>query len=100
MRQWAAARNAGDTTAELEAEEAMASSRHWGILTGAEPTNGYAPLVWGIADAMKKGYWEWDGHRRKLLPHVEGLGCARLGVPLPAKKIKRRREHGVPDPPD
>ncbi|HEX3734539.1 MAG TPA: hypothetical protein VHU86_05220, partial [Solirubrobacterales bacterium] len=99
LRQWGAAINSGDTAAAQEAVEAMATSRHWKILTEVESTNGYSPLVWEIADAMKKGYWVWDGHRRKLLPHAEGLGCARFGLPLMAKKIKRQRERGVPPPP-
>jgi hypothetical protein len=99
LRQWGAAVNSGDTAAAREAVEAMATSRHWKILTEVESTNGYSPLVWEIADAMKKGYWEWAGHKRKLLPHAEGLGCARFGLPLMAKKIERQRERGVPPPP-
>jgi hypothetical protein len=100
LRQWDAARNDGDTAAEKEAEEAMATSRHWPILTGAEPSNGYAPLVWQLAASMKQGYWLWEGHRQKLLGHGESLGCARLGLPLLAKKIQRQKEHGVPPPPE
>jgi hypothetical protein len=99
LRQWGAAVNSGDTAAAQEAVEAMATSRHWKILTDVESTNGYSPLVWELADAMKVGYWEWDHHKRKLLPHAEGLGCARFGLPLMASKIKRQREHGVPPPP-
>lgn len=100
LRQWDAARNDGDTAAALEAEEAMATSRHWQILTAAEPTNGYAPLVWQLAASMKQGYWVWEGHKQKLLPHGESLGCARLGLPLMAKKIRRQKEHGPPPPPE
>jgi hypothetical protein len=99
LRQWGAAINSGDTAAAREAVAAMGTSRHWKVLTEVEPTNGYSPLVWEIAAAMKKGYWEWHGHKRRLLPHAEGLGCARFGLPLMAEKIKRQREHGVPPPP-
>lgn len=100
LRQWGAAINSGDTAAAGEAVEAMATSRHWKILTDVESTNGYSPLVWELADSMKKGYWEFDGHKRRLLPHAEALGCARMGLPLMASKIRRRREHGAPPPPD
>ena len=99
LRQWGGAVNSGDTAAAEEAVEAMATSRHWKILTDVESTNGYSPLIWELADAMKVGYWEWDHHKRKLLPHAEGLGCARIGLPLMPSKIKRQREHGAPPPP-
>ena len=100
MRQWDAARNDGDTAAELEAEEAMATSRHWPVLTEAEPSNGYAPLVWQLAASMKQGYWLWEGHKQQLLYHAESLGCARFGLPLKAKNIQRQKEHGVLPPPE
>jgi hypothetical protein len=100
LRQWDRARNDGDTAAELEAEEAMATSRHWPVLTEAEPTNGYAPLVWQLAASMKQGYWVWEGHKQQLLYHGESLGCARFGLPLKAKNIQRQKEHGVLPPPE
>jgi hypothetical protein len=100
LRQWAAALNSGDTAAAEEAVEAMATSRHWKILTDVEATNGYSPLVWEVAEDMKKGYAEWHGHKRELLPKAEGLDCARIGLPLMARKQKRQREEGVPPPPD
>ncbi|HVV91246.1 MAG TPA: hypothetical protein VHB53_12180 [Solirubrobacterales bacterium] len=100
LRQWGEARRTGDEAAALEAERAMATSRHWKVLTDVEATNGYSPLVWQIAAAMKKGYWEWHGHHRDLLAHAEGLGCARLGLPLVPEKMKRQRERGAPPPPD
>jgi hypothetical protein len=100
LRQWAAALNSGDTAAAEEAVEAMATSRHWKILTDVESTNGYSPLVWEVAKDMKKGYAEWHGHKRKLLPKAEALDCARIGLPLMARKQKRQREEGVPPPPD
>jgi hypothetical protein len=100
LRQWAAALNSGDTAAADEAVEAMATSRHWKILTDVESTNGYSPLVWEVAEDMKVGYAEWHGHKRKLLPKAEALDCARIGLPLMARKQKRQREEGVPPPPD
>lgn len=100
LRQWGEARRTGDAAAAAEAERAMATSRHWKVLTDVESTNGYSPLVWEIAAAMKRGYWIYDGHHRDLLAHAEGLGCARLGLPLLPEKMKRQRERGVPPPPD
>jgi hypothetical protein len=100
LRQWGEARRTGDEAAEVEAEKAMATSRHWKILTDVESTNGYSPLVWEIAAAMKKGYWDFHGHHRDLLAHAESLDCARLGLPLVPEKMKRQRERGVPPPPD
>jgi hypothetical protein len=98
LRQWGAAVNSGDTSAAEEAIEAMSTSRHWKVLTDVESTNGYSPLVWEIAEDMKRGYAEFDGHKRKLLPHAESLGCARMGLPLMASKIKRQRKRGAPPP--
>jgi hypothetical protein len=99
LRQWGAAVNGGDAAAAEEAVEAMATSRHWKILTDVESTNGYSPLVWEIAGDMKRGYAEWNGHRRKLLPKAEALDCARMGLPLMASKQRRQREAGIPPPP-
>jgi hypothetical protein len=99
LRQWGAAQRSGDAAAAEEATEAMATSRHWKILTDVESTNGYSPLVWEIAEDMKRGYAEYDGHKRKLLPKAEALDCARMGVPLMARKIMRQRERGAPPPP-
>jgi hypothetical protein len=99
LRQWGAAQRSGDPAAAEEATEAMATSHHWKILTDVESTNGYSPLVWEIAEDMKRGYAEYDGHKRKLLPKAEALDCARMGLPLMASKIKRQRENGVPPPP-
>jgi hypothetical protein len=100
LRQWGAAQRSGDDAAAEEAVEAMATSRHWKILTDVESTNGYSPLVWEIAEDMKKGYAEYAGHKRKLLPKAEALDCARFGLPLLPKKMKLQRERGVPPPPD
>jgi hypothetical protein len=99
LRQWGEARRTGDAAAALEAERAMSTARHWKILTDVESTNGYSPLLWEVAAAMRRGYWVYDGHHQNLLAHAEGLGCARIGLPLLPEKQKRQREHGVPPPP-
>jgi hypothetical protein len=49
---------------------------------------------------MPQGYWDFRGHHRDLLAHAEGMGCARLGLPLLPEKMQRQRERGVPPPPD
>jgi hypothetical protein len=83
LRQWADARRTGDEASEREAEAAMATSRHWKILTDVESTNGYSPLVREVAAAMPRGYWAYHGRHRNLLAYAdEGLGCTNLGVPL------------------
>jgi hypothetical protein len=98
FRQWGEARRTGDRAAQLEAENAMASSRHWPILREMAKEGGH-PLAWDLAAAMPSGHWVWHGHQRSLLAHAEGLGCARLGLPLLPRKQQRQREHGVPPPP-
>jgi hypothetical protein len=86
LRQWGAARRTGDSAAELEADKAMATSRHWPILREMTKEGAYSEVVWEIAEWMPKGYFEWDGHRRSLLAQAEGLGCADRGLPLLPKK--------------
>jgi hypothetical protein len=98
FRQWGEARRSGDHAAELEAEKAMATSRHWPILLEMASEGG-RPFDWELAEAMPGGYWDWHGHRRSLLAHAEGLACARLGLPLLPRKMKLQRERGVPLPP-
>jgi len=98
FRQWGEARRSGDREAELEAEKAIAASRHWPILLEMAREGG-RPFVWDLAEAMPHGYWDWHGHRRSLLAHAEGLGCARLGLPLLPRKMKLQRQRGVPLPP-
>ncbi|MDX6610617.1 MAG: hypothetical protein QOF85_2542 [Solirubrobacterales bacterium] len=98
FRQWGEARRSGDHAAELEAEKAMATSRHWPILLEMASEGG-RPFVWELAEAMPGGYWDWHAHRRSLLAHAEGLACARLGLPLLPRKMKLQRERGVPLPP-
>ena len=41
---------------------------------------------------MPSGYWRWQGHRHPLLPRAEGLGCARLGIPVLPWKQQRQSE--------
>jgi len=100
FRQWGEALRTGDTAARVEAEKAMATSRHWPILnprTGEPP--GIGSQIWQLADEMPQGYWDFRGHHRDLLAHAESLGCARLGLPLLPEKMQRQRQHGVPPPP-
>jgi hypothetical protein len=92
LRQWGAARRSGDTGAELEADKAMATSRHWPILREMTREGAYSEVVWEIAKWMPKGYFEWNGHKRDLLAHAEGLGCANFGLPLLPEKMKINHE--------
>jgi hypothetical protein len=50
----------------------------------------YPEVVWEVARDMRRGYWEWAGRRHPLMPHAEGLGCARWGLPLLARKQQRQ----------
>jgi hypothetical protein len=97
--QWAEARRAGDHGAKLEAEKAMATSKHWRILREMAKEGAYPNTIWQLAAEMPSGVWEWHGHQRPLLPRAEGLGCARLGLPLLPRKQELQRERGVPLPP-
>jgi hypothetical protein len=97
--QWAQARRTGDGAAAAEAERAMATSKHWAILREMAKEGAYPEMIWELAAEMPSGYWEWAGHRHPLLPRAEGLGCARLGLPLLPSKQKLQGERGVPPPP-
>jgi hypothetical protein len=97
--QWAQARRTGDSAAASEAERAMATSRHWAILREMAKDGAFPEVIWELAAEMPSGYWVWAGHRHPLLPHAEGLGCARLGLPLLPRKQKLQRERGAPLPP-
>jgi hypothetical protein len=101
FRQWGDAVRTGDTAAQTEAERAMATSSHWPLLnpSSREPP-GIASSIWQVAEEMPQGYWDFRGHHRDLLAHAEGLGCARLGLPLLPEKMQRQREDGVPPPPE
>jgi hypothetical protein len=96
---WAEARRSGDGAAVAEAERAMATSRRWPILREMAKDGAYPQMIWTLAAEMPRGYWDWHGHHRPLLPRAEGLGCARLGLPLLPRKQKLQRERGPPLPP-
>jgi hypothetical protein len=98
FRQWGEARRAGDRAAAVEAEKAMATSRHWSILREMAKDGAYQQTVWKLAAEMPSGYREYAGHKWPLLPQAEALGCARWGIPvLPRKQRlqRERREHGA-----
>lgn len=97
--QWAEARKTGDRGAELEAEKAMATSKHWRILHEMAKEGAYPEILWELAAEMPSGYREYAGHKWRLLPQAEALGCARLGLPLLPRKQKLQRERGAPPPP-
>lgn len=97
--QWAQARRDGDRAAKLEAERAMATSRHWPILHQMAKDGAYPETIWKLAAEMPSGYREYAGHRWRLLPQAEALGCARLGLPLLPRKQKLQAERGPPPPP-
>jgi hypothetical protein len=92
FRQWGEARRTGDRAAEVEAEKAMGTSRHWPILREMAEDGAYQSTIWQLAKEMPSGYWVWHGHRRPLLPRAEGLGCARQGIPLLPWKQRRQNE--------
>jgi hypothetical protein len=97
--QWADARRTGDRAAEVEAEQAMATSRHWPILREMGKEGAYPETIWQLAEEMPGGYWEHLKKRHPLLPKAEGLGCARLGLPLLPRKQELQAERGPPPPP-
>jgi hypothetical protein len=97
--QWAQARRSGDSAAASEAEKAMATSKHWAILREMAKEGAYPETIWDLAAEMPSGHWVWDRRQHPLLPRAEGLGCARLGLPLLPSKQKLQRERGVPPPP-
>jgi hypothetical protein len=99
LLQWSEARRAGDRGAELEADKAMATSKHWRILREMAKEGGYPRMIWQVAAEMPSGVWEHTGHQHPLLPRAEGLGCARLGLPLLPRKQKLQHERGAPLPP-
>jgi hypothetical protein len=99
FRQWGQAQRTGDTAGEEEAVKAMATSTRWPILHEMTKEGAYSEVLWEDARWMPKGYFEWDGHKRDLLAHAEGLGCANFGLPLLPKKMKIQRERGGPPAP-
>jgi hypothetical protein len=99
FRQWGQAVRTGDEAAQNEAVKAMATSTNWPILHEMTKEGAYSQALWEDARWMPKGYFEWDGHKRDLLAHAEGLGCANFGLPLLPKKMKIQRERGGPPAP-
>jgi len=99
LRQWGAARRTGDKAAAAEAEKAMATSKHWRILREMASEGAYPDAVWEIAREMPSGVWQWAGKQHPLLPRAEGLGCARMGLPVLPRKMRIQRERGPPPPP-
>jgi hypothetical protein len=97
--QWADARRTDDRAAKLEAEKAMATSKHWRILREMAKEGAYPETIWELSREMPSGAWGWNGHQHPLLPRAESLGCARLGLPLLPRKQKLQRERGTPLPP-
>jgi hypothetical protein len=96
LRQWGAARRSGDKAGAAEAVKAMGTSKHWKVLHEMATEGAYPQVLWEIAEAMPSGVWTWAGKTHRLLPHAEGLGCARKGLPLTAKKMKAQRERAKP----
>lgn len=89
FRQWGQARRTGDRASELQAEQAMATSRRWPILRELANDGGSPPLIWQLAEGMPSG----EGRRGwRLLPQAEALGCARWGIPVLPWKQRRQNE--------
>ena len=99
FRQWGDARRTGSRAAAQEAEKAMATAPRWPIVRRIEREGGDPETLLKLVKSMPSGVWQFGPHRWRLLPKAEGLGCARLGLPLLPRKTKRQREHGVPPPP-
>lgn len=99
FRQWGEARRTGDRPAELEAERAMSTTPRWPIVRQTESEGDDPEALLKMVKSMPSGIWQFGPHRWRLLPKVEGLGCARLGIPVLPWKMKRQRERGVPPPP-
>ncbi len=99
FRQWGEARRAGNRAAELEAEKAMATALRWPVMRQLEREGRSNETLLKLVKSMPSGVWQFGPHRWRLLPKAEGLGCARLGIPLLPRKMERQREHGVPPPP-
>jgi hypothetical protein len=92
LRQWGEARRTGDRAKEIEAEQAMATSKHWPILHEMAKDGAYPETIWELAREMPSGHWVWNGHVHPLLPRAEGLGCARWGMPVLPWKQRRQNE--------
>jgi hypothetical protein len=99
FRQWGEGVRTGDEAAVEEAVKAMSTAKHWPILREMTKEGDWSYVLWEDAKWMPKGYFEYAGHKRDLLAHAEGLGCARKGIPLTPKKMAIARERGGPPPP-
>jgi hypothetical protein len=99
FRQWGDARRTGNQTAKLEAERAITSAPRWPLVRQLKREGAYPELLLKLAKSMPSGTWQFGPHRWRLLPKAEGLGCARLGIPVLPRKMERQRENGVPLPP-
>jgi hypothetical protein len=95
FRQWGDARRTGDSSSAAEAERAMATAKHWPILHEMAKDGAYPATIWQLAAAMPSGEWRrgW-----RLLPHAEGLGCARWGIPVLPWKQRRQDERSNSSP--
>jgi len=92
LRQWGEGRRTGDEAAVSEAVRAMRTSKRWPILHEMAKEGAYPQVIWEISKWMPSGYFEWAGHKRRLLAQAEGLGCARDGLPLLPWKQRSQRE--------
>jgi hypothetical protein len=77
----------------------MATAPRWPVMRQLEREGGSNEMLLKLVKSMPSGVWQFGPHRWQLLPKAEGLGCARLGIPLLPRKMKKHREHGVPPPP-
>jgi hypothetical protein len=94
FRQWGEARRTDDPASEKEAVRAMQSYKSWPIVARAEREGGFFEDLFKLTKSMPSGIWQFGPHRWKVLPKAEGLGCARLGIPVLPKKMKIQRERG------
>jgi hypothetical protein len=94
FRQWEEGRTSGDRAKAGEAEKAMSSYERWPLFRELDRTSRYpADLIPELVDGMPSGHYEWrPGKRRRILPQVEALGCAREGIPVLPWKQRRQRK--------
>jgi hypothetical protein len=95
FRQWGEARRRGDRAAAIEAERAIETAPRWPLARESS----LAETLLKLAKSIPSGVWQFGPHRWRLLPKAEGLGCARLGIPVLPRKIKRQQERRPPPPP-
>jgi hypothetical protein len=95
FRQWGEARRGGDRAAAIEAERAIETAPRWPLVREAS----LSETLLKLAKSIPSGVWQFGPHRWRLLPKAEGLGCARLGIPVLPRKIKRQQERRPPPPP-